>query len=215
MQHKPLVLSAEANWPVGRCEVRRGPSQWAPMNCLPRILLPTLALLACTPACGGDDASPGGSSSSSSSGAPASDPGEAAAAACPVQDPLIQGTQWVSCVAGTSLVGVEPFTGKTCTLQFDGEGGVTYSLGVQDVLAAPRASWGASATGTYTNSGSGASRIFLASVSPDLPYVEGQARLLDVNVSIYGVAKSEDLIEVRYLDPANARQTYNCTIAAP
>ena len=189
------------------------------------ILLPAFVLFACVTACGDDDTGAPGtsssssssstSSSSSSSGSSGAYPGEAAIAGCPSQDTLIEGAKWVSCVAGRSMGGTEPFTNKACELKFDADGGLTYSLAGAATLTAPKASWGSSATGTYTNSGSGASRIFLASVTPELPFVEGQPQLLGVNVSIFGVGKSEDTIEIKYLDVGRARQVYNCTITSP
>jgi len=55
----------------------------------------------------------------------------------------------------------------------------------------------------------------LAGVAPGLPAVEGEPRVTNVSISLFGLKSVESKIELMYLDAALARQTYNCTLPVP
>jgi len=62
---------------------------------------------------------------------------------------------------------------------------------------------------------SGDRLLFLAGVAPGLPAVEGEPRVTNVSISLFGLKSVESKIELMYLDAALARQTYNCTLPVP
>lgn len=133
-------------------------------------------------------------------------------AGCPAQGALVETTEWVSCLAGKNLAGAELFGNQSCELRIGADGSLAYVRGDVVALATPaRASWKGGA-GSYQNSGSGDRLVFLASVAPDLEHVEGQPRVIRVNVAIFGLASPESKVEVEYLDAALARQIYNCKL---
>ena len=183
------------------------------------LLLATLSTLACSDD-EGSSSNNAGSSGSGGSGSggggmkPASDSvTEAVLAACPEASTLIQTTDWMSCLDGKRLVGTEPFSKEPCELRISGDGSFEYLRGGETAIAVPvRSAW-QSPTGTYQNDGSN-SRIFLASVAPDLEAVQGEPRVTDVAISLFELKSITDTVEVRYLDAGLSRQTYNCTVDA-
>ncbi|MBX3221872.1 MAG: hypothetical protein KF795_15245 [Labilithrix sp.] len=170
-------------------------------------------------ACGGDDtngdpntpgATPDGGSSTPP---PASAPdaiSEAVLAACPQSTSLIESTEWPSCVAGRRVTGTEPFNDSACELKIGQNGAFEYWRGGALALSVPeRSGWG-SATGTYQNTLSAGRRAFLASVAPNLPAVEGEPRVTDVNLNFFTLA--DDKVEIQYMDASLNRQTYTCQV---
>jgi len=180
-------------------------------------------LVVSMPACDGDEGmvgKPSGGNASDAGGTtpPASSDGvdEATLARCPQSSTLIETTEWMSCLAGKRISGVEPFNNAPCELRIGSDGVFEYLRGGAVAIAVPERSRWRSATGTYQNaatSGS-SSRIFLAGVAPDLEAVDGAPRVTSVDLSFFSLASMEDTIEVKYLDAALVRQTYNCKVNA-
>ena len=140
---------------------------------------------------------------------------EAVLAACPQSTTLIETSDWTTCLEGRRLTGVEPFSNMPCELRFGANGAIEYWRGGELAIAVPsRDAWG-DAYGSYQNDASGASRFFLASVTPDLAAVEGEPRVTDVDISLFALEGQDDTVAVNYLDENLARQTYNCTVDAP
>lgn len=164
-------------------------------------------------ACGGG----GGGSSDDTTATPppgsSGSSGDEFLADCPASSSLIQTTDWTSCLEGRTLTGTEPFTNKTCELKIKANGAFDYLRDSTIAISIPERSVWKNASGTYQNADTGTSRIFLASVAPDLPAVTGEARVTGLNISIFGLASQQDKIEVQYLDAALARQTFNCNVS--
>jgi hypothetical protein len=135
-------------------------------------------------------------------------------AACTASSSLIETTEWTSCLEGKTLSGSEPFTNKSCELRIKVSGAFDYVRDNAIAISVPERSVWKSATGTYQNNGTGASRIFLASVAPDLPAATGQPRVTNINISLFGLSSQQDIVAVQYLDESLARQTYNCNVKA-
>lgn len=134
---------------------------------------------------------------------------------CPASSTLIQTTDWLSCLAGKSLIGADPFSKKPCELRIGADGALDYYRDGAVAIAVPERSTWQGPSGTYQNDGSGSRLIFLASVAPDLPAVEAEPRVTDVSISLFGLESQESTVEVKYLDAGLARQTYNCTLPLP
>jgi hypothetical protein len=181
----------------------------------------TFGLLACgdddSPAGGddsadGEEATDGGDGDGDGDGADRID--EAVLAACPATTTLIETTEWPACLAGKRVAGTEPFNGMACELRVGASGAFSYYRGgALAIEMAGSASWG-SPNGTYQNEAAPQGRIFLASIAPDLPAMEGQPRITDIVLSFFGTAGEEDRVEVKVLDAALERQVYNCTVDA-
>lgn len=118
-------------------------------------------------------------------------------------------------MAGKAFTGTEPFNNQSCELRFDADGGFTYLRNGATTLSGKKSDWGNNAAGTYQNDGTGARRVFLAGIMPDVPLVASTPRIDKVNVKIFGLPSQDDTIEVGYFDAAAARQTYNCKITSP
>ncbi len=156
---------------------------------------------------GGDDDT-GGSNSE-----PAGDKvDEAVLAKCPQSSTLIQTTEWPSCLEGKRLTGIEPFTNKPCELRIGKNGVFEYLRDDALAIAVPERSTWLGATGNYQNEAISGMRFFLAGLAPDLPAVEGEPRVTNVDISLFDVEGQDDKVEVAYLDAALARQRYNCTV---
>lgn len=174
-------------------------------------------------ACGGEDGSDtntdardggardGGASDAAATG-PADVVDEAVLAACPAASQLIESSEWPSCLAGKHMTGKEPFNNMPCELRVGANGEFTYLRGGEVAIGVPARSAWRSGNGTYQNVASVGPRIFLAGIAPDLPIVEGEARVTHLNISIFGLAGQDDKVEIRYLDAALVNQTYNCTL---
>lgn len=180
-----------------------------------RLSLLTLAWMAAfAVGCGGDDNKGNGSAANDGgSGAPV--PGgtidATVLAACPEATTLIETADWPVCLAGVRMIGTELF-GNACELRVADNGAFDYFRDGELALSIPpRSEWGA-AMGTYQNEGGAGGRVFLASIAPDLPAVEGQARITRLSLSFFEPASHDDLVEVRYLDEKLASQTYNCKV---
>lgn len=139
---------------------------------------------------------------------------EAALAKCPQSSTLIQTTEWMSCLEGKRLTGVEPFTDLPCELRIGENGTFEYLRDGAVAIAVPDRSTWLNASGNYQNEAISGPRFFLAGIAPDLPAVEGEPRITNVDVSLFAVDSLDDKVEVRYLDAALARQTYNCSVEA-
>lgn len=159
-----------------------------------------------TAADGGDDSN-GGSSMTEPSG---DDIDEAVLAMCPQQAILLETSEWPTCVEGRSIAGVEPFNNMPCELKIGKNGVFEYFRDGKLALSVPDRSKWQGAFGTYSNENSAGRRAFLASISPDLPVVEGQPRVTNITISLYSEIV-DDNVEVEFIDAALARQTYNCT----
>lgn len=173
-----------------------------------------ISLLACNSDEATGDPNPvvapdGGSSSPPPSSAPDAIT-ETVLAACPQSATLIESTEWPSCLAGRRVSGTEPFNNSACELRIGQSGALEYWRNGALALAVPdRSGWG-SASGTYQNQASAGRRIFLAGVSPDLSAVEGEPRILEVNLAFLTLA--DDKVEIQYLDASLRRQTYTCQV---
>lgn len=166
-------------------------------------------------ACGGG----GGDSSDDTTTTPtdsssSSNKGDEFLTACPASSSLIETTEWTSCLEGKSLTGTEPFSKKACELKIKANGAFEYLRDNAIAIAIPERSTWQSPQGTYQNANSGATRIFLAGIAPDLPAVTGEARVTRLNISIFGTVGQQDKVEVQYLDAALERQTYNCDVTS-
>lgn len=169
-------------------------------------LVVLVALVGCS-----DDAPPASADGDGGGSAPAPSVDRidaAAIAACPRSTTTLTTADWITCLAGRSVAGKEPFGGATCELRV-GQGGAFAFVrdGVVALSVPARANWGASAFGTYQNGNDS----FIAGLSPDLPVVEGSPSLQ--NVRLFFAARGvEDSIEVDYLDARLARATYACRV---
>lgn len=168
-----------------------------------------LMITACGGGGGGSSDDPAATPPSGSSGSS----GDEFLADCPASSSLIETTEWTSCLEGRTLTGTEPFTNKACELKIKANGAFDYLRDKAIVISIPERSVWQDPSGTYQNAGTGTSRIFLASVAPDLPAVTGEARVTGLNISIFGLASQQDKVEVQYLDAALARQTFNCNLS--
>lgn len=176
-----------------------------------------------TAACDGDDAT--GQSSGTGSTPPQS-PGtgnppptstgdgidEATLASCPQTTTLIETAEWPSCLAGKRVTGTEPFSKEPCELRIGANGVFEYLRGGAVAIAVPARSQWRSGTGNYQNTAGSGPRIFLAGIAPDLEVVDGQPRVTNVNLSFFAFAGQQDNVEIKYLDAARNRQTYNCSV---
>lgn len=186
-------------------------------NALAGTMLTVMAL-----ACGdsgsdsdGDDTTMGVDGGDDNTGGSMSEPSgdsitEAVLAACPQSATLMETTEWPVCVEGRSIKGTEPFNNMACELKIGKNGVFEYYRGGTLALSVPdRSMWG-DAFGTYSNEDSAGRRAFLASISPDLPAVEGQARVKNITIGLYSEDIVDDSIKVEYYDAAFALETYNC-----
>jgi hypothetical protein len=164
-----------------------------------------------TDAGGGQNGADGGSGGANT---PADGIDEAVLAKCPQSSSLIETTDWTSCLAGKRLTGTEPFTDMPCELRIGEEGVFEYLRGDAVAIAVPEKSTWRGANGTYQNNATSGPRFFLAGLSLDLPVVEGEPRVTNLNISLFALASQQDKVEIRYLDAALANQTYNCTVDA-
>lgn len=139
---------------------------------------------------------------------------EAALAKCPQSSTLIETSEWLSCLEGKRVAGVEPFTDLPCELRIGANGSFEYLRDGAVAIAVPERGTWLDSSGTYLNNATSGPRFFLASVAPDLPAVEGEPRVTDLNISLFALDSEDDKVEVRYLDAALARQTYNCSVEA-
>ncbi len=173
--------------------------------------------------CGDDDgdASSAGSSGPKPDGGTQADTGltddgdrvsERDLAACPLATTLIDSTEWSTCLAGKRLVGTEPFNGTACELHIGNNGAFVYVRNGAPALSVPERSAWRSGTGSYMNDARGQPRIFLAGIAPSLTPIEGQPRVTNVDISIFGLAGQTDTVKVSYLDAALARETYTCML---
>jgi hypothetical protein len=132
----------------------------------------------------------------------------AAIASCPAAKTVLTTPEWITCLAGRRVAGKEPFGDVPCELRIGQGGAFEYVRnGAMTLSVPPRASWGASAFGTYQND----TDAFIAALSPDLPVAAGNARLEKLRVFFVGRGV-EDNIEIDYLDAALARATYACRV---
>lgn len=79
-------------------------------------------------------------------------------------------------------------------------------------ISLPEKSLWKSGTGIYQNAKDAGPQIFLAGIAPSLEAVNGQPRVTNLDLSFFALAGREDTIEVKYIDAALARKTYNCTV---
>ncbi len=135
---------------------------------------------------------------------------EAVLAACPESATLIQSTEWPSCLAGRRVAGTEPFNNSSCELKIGQSGAFEYWRGGALALSIAERSVWRSPTGTYQNQVSAGRRMFLAGVAPDLPVVEGKARV--VNLDLTFVSLADDKVEIDYMDESLVRKTYVCQV---
>ncbi|MBS2017065.1 MAG: hypothetical protein JST00_29535 [Deltaproteobacteria bacterium] len=194
--------------PPSRSHSPLRPSRWSVHAT--RLLAATFVVA--TSACSDDaSTSPGADSGTTPPTSTAPDAiTDAVLAACPQSTTLITSSEWPLCLAGRRVTGTEPFNNTPCELAIGQNGAMEYRRGGAVALRLPdRGGWGRT-DGTYQNDGSAGRRIFLASVTPTLPVVEGQPRLLRVTVKFF--VGADDNVEVEYLDAARARQTYNCQV---
>lgn len=159
---------------------------------------------------GGSKAEGGGGSQSSADAVTA-----AVLDACPQAAMLIDTTDWPDCLAGKRLVGKDPFASKACELRIGEDGAFDYLIEGSVTLSIPaRSGWGNNARGTYQNAKGAGGRLFLASLSPDLPLSDGQAVIDKVSLSVAELPSLQDTVEISYFDENRARKTYNCTVGA-
>lgn len=138
---------------------------------------------------------------------------EATLAKCPQSSSLIETTEWMTCLEGKRLTGVEPFNNTPCELRIGTNGAFEYVRDGAVALAVPERSAWLDATGTYQNNAT-SGRFLLASIAPDLPFVEGETRVDRISISLFALESQDDNVEVIYYDPALSRQTYNCGVDA-
>ncbi len=137
---------------------------------------------------------------------------ESVLAACPQSSTLIQSAEWPSCLAGKRVSGTEPFNNSPCELRIGENGTFEYLRSGNLALKVPERSGWRGATGTYQNELSAGRRVFLAGIAPDLPMVEGQPQVTNVNLGFFSVTTQDETVEIQYLDASRARQTYNCKV---
>jgi len=152
----------------------------------------------------------GGDGGTSGATPPAGGSKGAAIASCPASSSIIQNTEWVSCVAGKTIAGKEPFNNQPCEIRFGENGRIEYVRGGAVALTVPeRGSW-TSANGTYQYT-QAPNPIFLAGLSLSYTVPEGEPRVTNVNLR-FMPAGMEDDVEVVFLDAARNRQTYTCKV---
>jgi len=161
---------------------------------------------------GADGGSSGGGNTGSKDPGSASSVDEAVLARCPQSTTLIETTEWMTCLEGERLVGIEPFNNKPCELRIGSNGAFEYLRDGAVAIAVPERSAWLGASGNYQNDSASGSRFFLAGIAPDLPPVEGEERVTHIDISLFAFDGKKDNVAVRYLDAALANQTYNCQV---
>jgi hypothetical protein len=139
---------------------------------------------------------------------------ESVLAKCPQASTLIQTTEWTRCLEGKRLAGAEPFSNTPCELRIGANGAIDYLRNGVVAIAVPELRLWRSGSGNYQNDASSGSRIFIAGIAPDIVPEEGKPRVTDVDISLFALSTQQDVVSVRYLDSALARQTYNCNVKA-
>jgi hypothetical protein len=174
------------------------------------VLLGTTLLAGCSDDSSGNNPSSNGGGASGGSGSQGENP--SVIGDCPTTTTLIETTDWPDCLSGAKLSGVEPFSGESCALRIGDDAAFTYEVDGSEVISVPPRSEWTDSSGTYQNEGEGSRLIFLAGISPDLPVVEGEARVTRINISIFGLESKDDMVEISYLDEKLSSQTYNCKL---
>jgi hypothetical protein len=131
--------------------------------------------------------------------------------ACPAVSSLISSSNWSSCLAGKRLVGNDPIIpSQSCQVLYLADGGVEYTH--NGVVYLPSVS-GPAKGGLYQNTTAGNSAKFMfGNLDFDLSGSTARNRVTDVDLSIFILPDTQDLVEVTYFDSASARRTLNCNL---
>jgi hypothetical protein len=131
--------------------------------------------------------------------------------ACPASSSLISSSNWSSCLAGKRLVGNDPIiTSQTCQVLYLADGGVEYTH--NGVVYLPSVN-GPAKGGLYQNTTSGSGiKLMFGNLDWDLLGSSARNRVTDVDLSIFILPDTQDLVEVTYFDSALTRRTLNCNL---